>query len=436
MRASLARFVDEIGYEEAGELSRDYEPALALLRSQGRPRALRFTVRGSEAVAVGNVADTREKVVRALGSSNVKEAYRKLLSAISNPRALTYVGQPDMRSASRGLLSLPAVKFYERDGGYYLTSGIFVACYDGVCNASVHRIMVLDERRGAVRLVPRHLWYLYQRARSRGESLPVTVILGVHPAVLLAAASPAPLGVFELEIASSLLGGLEVFRSPLHGNPVPIGSAAVIEGYLTGELVDEGPFVEAMGGYDRVRKQPVLEVKRVDLTPDEPVHVILPGGFEHGLLMGFPREASIWEAVSKVVPEVVDVMLTPASGHWLHAVISIRKSHDGDPKNAIMAAFAAHPSLKHVVIVDDDIDVGDPQQVEWAIATRFQADRGLVVVTGARGSTLDPSSLEDGMTTKVGIDATKPLNADMRFERARIPDPGRTKADIMGKTNR
>lgn len=121
------------------------------------------------------------------------------------------------------------------------------------------------------------------------------------------------------------------------------------------------------------------------------------------------------------MPEVVAVRLTQASGHWLHAVISIRKSHDGDPKNAIMAAFGAHPSLKHVVIVDDDIDVDDLGQVEWAIATRFQADRGLVVVYRARGSTLDPSSVEDGMTSKVGIDATKPLGSDLRFEKARIP---------------
>ncbi len=426
MRASLGRFVEEIGYEEAGELSRDYEPALALLRSQGGPRALRFSVKGAEIGAVGNVADTREKVVRSLGASTVKEAYGKLLKAMSSPGKLAFTGQPEMKEASRGLLSLPAVRFYELDGGQYLTGGVFVACYEGVCNASIHRIMVLDERRGAVRLVPRHLWYLYQKARSKGESLPVTVILGVHPAVLLTAASSPPLGIFELEVASSLVGGLEVFRSPLHGNPVPLASAAVVEGYLTGELVDEGPFVEAMGGYDRVRKQPVLEARRVVLNVDEPVHVILPGGYEHGLLMGFPREASVWEAVSKVVPEVVDLRLTPASGHWLHAVISIRKSHDGDPKNAIMAAFAAHPSLKHVVIVDDDIDVNDPQQVEWAIATRLQADRGLVVVTGARGSTLDPSSFEDGMTTKVGVDATKPAGADIRFQRARIPEPKRT----------
>jgi UbiD family decarboxylase len=421
MKASLASFVERIGYEDIGLLSRDFEPAAALKRSQGGPRALRFSVRDSELQAVGNVVDTRSKAMMALGVGNLKDAYRKLLSALSSPQRLVEASPPPLREASRGLLSLPAIRFYERDGGYYLTSGVFVACYMGICNASVHRVMVLDERRGAVRLVPRHLWYLYQQARSRGEDLPVTVVIGVHPAVMLAAASSPPLGTFELEAASALLGGLEVFRSPVHGNPIPTGVAAVIEGHLTGELVDEGPFVEAMGGYDRVRKQPVLAVRKVLINVEEPAHVILPGGYEHGMLMGFPREAAIWDAVSRAVPEVVAVRLTQASGHWLHAVISIRKSHDGDPKNAIMAAFGAHPSLKHVVIVDDDIDVDDLGQVEWAIATRFQADRGLVVVYRARGSTLDPSSVEDGMTSKVGIDATKPLGSDLRFEKARIP---------------
>ncbi|MGC9071488.1 MAG: UbiD family decarboxylase [Acidilobus sp.] len=421
MRVSLREFVEEIGYDEAGLLSREYEPARVLLRSQGGKRALKFSVAGSEVEAVGNVADTRQKLMKALGVQDLRDSYRRLLTAMMSPARLAEVGAPALREASRGLLSLPAVKFYELDGGYYITSGVFIACYRGVCNASIHRTMVIDERRGAVRLVPRHLWYLYQQARSVGQDLPVTVIIGVHPAVLLAAASSPPLGIFEIEVSSSLLGGLEVFRSPLHGNPVPLGSAVVVEGFLTGEQVDEGPFVEAMGGYDRVRKQPILEVRRVLIDPDGLAHVILPGGHEHGLLMGFPREASIWDAVSKVVPEVVAVRLTPASGHWLHAVISIRKSHDGDPKNAIMAAFAAHPSLKHAVVVDDDIDVDDPYQVEWAIATRFQADRGLVVITRARGSTLDPSSVEDGTTSKVGIDATKPMNADVKFQRARIP---------------
>ena len=143
-------------------------------------------------------------------------------------------------------------------------------------------------------------------------------------------------------------------------------------------------------------------------------------GLEHALLMGLPREASIYASVKRVVPRVGKVRLTPASGGWLHAVVSIAKNHEGDGKNAIMAAFAGHPSLKHVVVVDLDVDPEDPREVEWAIATRFQADRDLVLIRSARGSTLDPSA-EDGMTSKMGLDATRPLDAGIEFEKARIP---------------
>ncbi|RLI13848.1 UbiD family decarboxylase, partial [Candidatus Bathyarchaeota archaeon] len=150
---------------------------------------------------------------------------------------------------------------------------------------------------------------------------------------------------------------------------------------------------------------------------------ILPGGVEHKLFMGFPREAEIWKAVSAVVPAVRAVNLTAGGCGWLHAVVAIEKNVDGDAKNAILAAFSAHPSLKHVVVVDPDIDVYDPEQVEWAIATRFQADEDLVIIRGARGSTLDPSAdQETGLTTKVGLDATIPIGLDRRaFSRARIP---------------
>jgi UbiD family decarboxylase len=317
-------------------------------------------------------------------------------------------------------MEVPAARFYEKEAGLYLSSAIFIACYDGVCNASIHRILVKDKRVGVVRVVPRHLWELYLRAKSRGQDLPVSVVIGVHPAIMVAAASSPRFGVFEVDVASKLLGNLWVYESPVHGNPVPLGSAVVIEGLLSRDMAEEGPYVDVIGTYDRVRNQPVLKVLKVYLDVNELTHVILSGGLEASLLIGFTREAAIWEAVSKVVARVHKVRLTPASGGWLHAIISIDKRHEGDAKNAIMAAFAAHPSLKYVIVVDSDIDPDDPSQVEWAIATRFQADEDLVIVRNVRGSTLDPSS-RDGLTAKMGIDATKPLNAGIEYEKPRIP---------------
>jgi UbiD family decarboxylase len=417
----MLEFLDVVDVERiGGTLSRDFEVARVIREWQGRGPVIVYRVEGCPQDSASNLLDLRFKLYKALGVGSDEEAYLKILDAMSSPARPSVVGAPRLREAEGGLMEVPAVRFYEKEAGLYLSSAIFIACYDGVCNASIHRVLVKDKRVGVVRVVPRHLWELYLRAKSRGQDLPVSVVIGVHPAIMVAAASSPRFGVFEVDVASKLLGNLWVYESPVHGNPVPLGSAVVIEGLLSRDMAEEGPYVDVIGTYDRVRYQPVLKVLKVYLDVNELTHVILSGGLEASLLIGFTREAAIWEAVSKVVARVHKVRLTPASGGWLHAIISIDKRHEGDAKNAIMAAFAAHPSLKHVIVVDSDIDPDDPSQVEWAIATRFQADEDLVIVRNVRGSTLDPSS-RDGLTAKMGIDATKPLNAGMEYEKPRIP---------------
>lgn len=417
----MLEFLDVVDVERiGGTLSRDFEVARVIREWQGRGPVIVYRVEGCPQDSASNLLDLKFKLYKALGVGSDEEAYLKILDAMSSPARPSVVGAPRLREAEGGLMEVPAVRFYEKEAGLYLSSAIFIACYDGVCNASIHRVLVKDKRVGVVRVVPRHLWELYLRAKSRGQDLPVSVVIGVHPAIMVAAASSPRFGVFEVDVASKLLGNLWVYESPVHGNPVPLGSAVVIEGLLSRDMAEEGPYVDVIGTYDRVRNQPVLKVLKVYLDVNELTHVILSGGLEASLLIGFTREAAIWEAVSKVVARVHKVRLTPASGGWLHAIISIDKRHEGDAKNAIMAAFAAHPSLKYVIVVDSDIDPDDPSQVEWAIATRFQADEDLVIVRNVRGSTLDPSS-RDGLTAKMGIDATKPLNAGMEYEKPRIP---------------
>ncbi|OPY48315.1 MAG: 3-octaprenyl-4-hydroxybenzoate decarboxylase [Methanoregulaceae archaeon PtaU1.Bin222] len=153
-------------------------------------------------------------------------------------------------------------------------------------------------------------------------------------------------------------------------------------------------------------------------TKTDPIyHSILPGGNEHRLLMGVPYEPAIFRAVSGVT-EAKNVILTTGGCGYLHAVIQIRKSTQGDAKNAIMAAFAAHTSLKHVVVVDEDIDPADPEDVEYAIATRVRGDQDIMVITGVRGSSLDPCRVGDGTNVKVGVDATMVLGHESEFRRA------------------
>jgi len=262
-------------------------------------------------------------------------------------------------------------------------------------------------------------------ARREGRDLGVAIALGLHPAVSLAASSPAPFGVSEFGIANALLGNKMHLIKCDHVNAyAPADAELVLEGVMSVEKETmEGPLVDITGTYDIQRSQPVIEVVSMMHREDYLYQALLPSGAEHKLLMGLPPEAMIWEAVSRVVPVVRAVNLSSGGCGWLHAIISIQKQTDGDAKNALMAAFSAHPSLKHAIVVDTDIDVFDLEQVEWTIATRFQAGEDMVVIPYVRGSTLDPSAdQETGLTTKLGIDATRPLTKQReKFEQAKIP---------------
>jgi 2,5-furandicarboxylate decarboxylase 1 len=184
--------------------------------------------------------------------------------------------------------------------------------------------------------------------------------------------------------------------------------------------VDEGPFIDLTETYDIVRKQQVMKITKIHHRKDPIFHALLPGALEHKILMGMPREPTIFNEVGKVC-DCVGVNITPGGCSWLHAVVAIKKKSEDDGKKAIDAAFRGHKSLKHVVIVDQDIDIYDPASVEWAIATRVQADKSLVIKTNEKGSSLDPSAdPHTYATTKMGVDATKPLVAHGKnFEMAK-----------------
>jgi UbiD family decarboxylase len=367
-------------------------------------------------VALIGVVSGRRVVYKLLGVSSDIEAYKLLLALEHGGRgAPIYRGFEEFFNSSDVGIEDLAIKF-TADTPPYITSSILVACYEGVCNASIHRIMVGKNYLG-VRVVPRHLYNLLQRAGGR---LPVAVVIGTHPLVLLAAASSPPLGVFEFEAASYLLEELGrrlvLCRTPVYKLPVPCGASYVFEGVLGPERAREGPFIDVLGLADRVRLEPVLGIEYAYVnrrfTPLH--HLIVPASCEHMLLMGLPREAAIYSAVSKVA-EVAKVRLTLASGMWLHAIVAISsRKVVGQPVNVGLAALAAHPSLKLVIVVDDDIDPDDPLQVEWALATRVRWGRDVIVIRNARGSTLDPSS-DDGVTDKIVIDATKPSGDDRAF---------------------
>jgi UbiD family decarboxylase len=406
----LSRIKEPLVIKEPVDL--EYGVTRALLGDQSR--AIRFMdLDGKE--AAGNVFSTRESISTALGTES-RELMAKLLHANSHPLPPVETERPgfnDSVTDDVDLAALPIPKFYPGDGGRFVTAGVAVAEFEGKRNVSFHRLMLLDRNRFAIRLVPRHLYTMHKASLAKGKDLPVAFCIGLPPSVLLAAATSTDYGQDELEIASAL--ERECSGQPLEvarlgsGLLVPAQSEYVLEGRLTSELADEGPFVDITGTYDDVRKQPVFEVDRIRSRQDAIFQIVLPGGLEHYLLMGLPREPIIYRTVNQVVPRVHGVRLTEGGCCWLHGVVSITKNKEGDGANAIMAAFSGHPSMKKVTVVDGDVDIYDDRQVEWAEATRFQAHRGLLLVDNAAGSSLDPSA--QGTTSKVGIDATKPLGA-------------------------
>lgn len=372
-----------------------------------------FQVLGSEFKCVSGVLSTRRRLFELLRVCSDVEAYLKILSAISNPSKAKVVDFKNyLKRTVIDLHKLPFIKFFPRDGGKYVTSAIFIACLnDDACNASVHRLMLIDSNKAVARIVPRHLRYIYDEYRKRGRDLPIAIVIGVHPVTLLSAALSPPFGVFELDVASTLFPDMRIAYTPNYSLPVPVPAAVVIEARISRELVDEGPFVDILGLYDSVRKEPLIHIDALYVNTEELFHVIIPSGDEHIALQSFFREALIWDSVRKVVPHIKKVRLTKSSGGWLQAVISISKMHDGDAKNVILAAFAAHPSLKFVIVVDEDVDPDDVEAVLWAVNTRVRPSRDIVIIRDARCSSLDPSS-ENGLCDKVGIDATIPLSGD------------------------
>jgi UbiD family decarboxylase len=355
------------------------------------------------------VFSTRELVCEYFGISK-EELVPKLVHAINNPtkperEKKGAVLENSVDSVDLGCLPIP---FHaEKDGGPYLSSAIVVAKDKELGqNNSFHRMMVIGKDRAVVRILHRHLQEFIDRA---GGELDVAVIVGAPINVLLSAATSVGLGQDEIEIANSLQP-LKTVRLG-NGIDIPADCEFAFEARITKEMHDEGPFVDLTETYDVVRSQQVMKFTRMYHRNDAMWHVLLPGGLEHKVLMGMPREPTIFNEVSKAC-QCRRVNITPGGCSWLHAVVSIRKKSEDDGKNAIEAAFAGHKSLKHVVIVDDDIDVDNPMEVEWAIATRVQADKDVVIKTKQKGSSLDPSADPHTYdTAKMGIDATKPLKA-------------------------
>ena len=332
----------------------------------------------------------------------------------SAPCQEVVIGDPDLDM-------LPILRHCELDGGNYITSGVVIARHpQHGQNADFHRCMQFSRSEMAMRVVrSRHFDAFLHDSRQ----LDIAICIGNPPNVLAAAATSVEIGVDELEIANALQR-LQVVRAKTVDLLIPAEAEFVLEGTVSLDCVHaEGPFVDLTETYDIVRQEPVFAVKAITHRKDAIWHALLPGGLEHKLLMGMPREPTIFRKVNEVT-RCLDVNVNPGGCSWLHAIVQIDKQSEEDGRKAIEATFAGHRSCKHVFVVDPDIDIYNPLAVEWAMATRFQGDRQMVMLEKAPGSSLDSSAAPGSHeTTRIGFDLTRPLTARGKtFEKASFPE--------------
>ena len=310
------------------------------------------------------------------------------------------------------LNQLPVLLHLPYDAGHYIASNVVITKDPELGrNMCYHRLLRLDERRFAARIVERR--GTYEAMKKVAGDLPIAICIGVSLATHLAASMSPPPGVDELSIANAL-SPTPLVKCITSDLEVPADAEIVLEGRITRNLVSEGPFMDLTETLDIVRQQPVVEIDLITHRREPIYHALLPGSLEHKLLMGMPREPTIFEEVNEVT-RCTGVVITPGGASWLHAVVQIEKQGPEDGRKAIEAAFRGHSSLKHVWVVDTDVDINDSASVEWAFATRFQASEDLMVFDNQPGSSLDPSGIhvagQKSRTSKMGLDCTIPWGA-------------------------
>lgn len=431
---SLRQWLDRLSARGELAVARDglrlrHEIAAVAHKLDGRQATFFPRPDGAHAIPViSGIVSDRGWMAEALGVAQ-DELLARFQHAASNPIPWKEVGDAPAQEVVHTqidlLRQLPIPTHNEHDSGAYITAGLLISRSPetGIQNVAIHRCQISGKNRIGVLLLPRHTDHYYRMAEKDGKPLQMAIAIGVDPATLLSSQAIVPVDHDELEIAGALHGQpLEVVKCTTNEVRVPAQAEIVIEGRLLAEeREEEGPFGEFPQYYGERARRHVIEVDAITHRRDAVFHTIVGGGLEHLLLGAIPREATILNELQRSFPGVRDVHLALGGVGRYHLYVKLDKRQNGEGKNVILGAFAAHYDIKHVVVVDTDVDIHDPQEVEWAVATRFQADRDLVVIGNSQGSKLDPST-DDGVGAKMGLDATIPVDApEMKYKRIRIP---------------
>jgi UbiD family decarboxylase len=295
----------------------------------------------------------------------------------------------------------------------------------------MRRLMLRGPRESGIDLVaPSDLRALYEASAARGEPLPVSFVVGAHPIDHVAATMRLPID--ELGLVASLRDApLPVVKCVTNDIRVPADGEWVLEGYLDerGHVEAEGPYGEFLGYYGAVKRNPVFHLTAITHRRDALFQTATIGGrgmayTDTAVLCGLRTEAMLWRALETAIREPVAVYATASSGGMFNVRIALRQRVPGEARNAIAAAFGCLANVKHVFVVDPDVDIFSDKAMDWALATRFQADRDLVVQGGLRTLPLDPSLPQTRVGAKAGFDLTWPFGAGPRLE-MRVPEPPR-----------
>jgi 2,5-furandicarboxylate decarboxylase 1 len=437
MAQDLRSFLDTAKRDQAQDflvVSREVDPAYEITaitvkleqEAKRRPILLFEKVKGSKFPVITNLHASRSRLALAI-NAKPEEMQKAYLGAMEKPMAPKIVSKAPVKdvvlSADKvNLYDLPQIVHHEGDAGPYITAAISFAKDPAgdTWNCAYNRLMIKARDTTSIHLtLAKHLWEFQRVAEAQGKPLPVAFAIGVHPAIALGCLAIGSIDEDERAIMGGLLGEpLELVKCETSDLLVPAHAEMILEGeILPHERTPEGPFGEFTGYSLGERQREVLKVRAITHRRDAIFQDITVGHLDHLMLSTTPIEANLYRAVRAMVPTVKSVRV-PAP---FTCYVSIEQRISGQAKNAILAVLGADLYMKRVVVVDHDVDIFNDRQMSWAIATRCQPDRDIVIITNTRGSDLDPSTREDGNTSKWGVDATAKPSLAAYTPRHRIP---------------
>ncbi len=444
---SLRSFLSELPDDDILRISEpmelDYLPTALILELEKRRKTPVVVVerpKGFDTPVVANLFASRARIARMVGADpgGFNDAWVRALANLTPPIMVGKGPVHDFTVQGNELDAgtLPISRHFEKDAGRYIGSGILV-CKDpdtGVRNLSYQRLQLKGPNRFGASLHSRgHIWDYLQRCAARRRNLEVAVVIGVHPAINLAAAAKVAMEVDEFDVAGALLGRpVELVKCKTIDVEVPAEAEFVLEGEILADVhEDEGPYGEYTGYSTDRSTRNVFVVKAITWRSKPIFHDIIPGySAEHLLLGRSAKEAHVHMRLKEMVPGL-KALNFPKSGTHFHAYLSLKKTAEGQARHALMLLLGLDPYLKLVVAVDEDVNVFDEEEVLWALATRFQADTDMFTVPQVFCNRLDPSS-RDGMSAKLALDATAPLKWDV--ERAVVPrDAAARAAELLAR---